>query len=129
MLSWEVKGWKIMVSCEFCQFFLSIVRLCLIKWLILVVSWKLKNISFRPTAAEKTDTIIKYFPAKNAAGSDILVNLLQQFYFCFDQLTNCVRHILTNGSTLKNVNATSLHKKDDSKNSVFYPCYQKYLNG
>ena len=34
------------------------------------------NSSFRPTTAEKTDTIIKYFPVNNAAGSDILVNLL-----------------------------------------------------
>ena len=51
-----------------------------------------------------------------AAGGEITVNVLKKSNFSFDELTICVNYALINGKfpvTLKNVNVTPVHKKDD----------------
>ena len=74
------------------------------------------NFSFRRATTEEIKVIIRDLSTNKAAGGEIPVNILKKSNFSFDELTKCVNYALTNGKfpiTLKNANATPVHKKDD----------------
>ena len=75
-----------------------------------------ENFSFRLATTEEIKAIIKDLPTNKAAGGEMPVNVLKKSNFSFDELTICVNYGLINGKfpiTLKNVNVTPVHKKDD----------------
>ena len=101
-------------------------------WLILITFYKFRdhpsivnikerykvkgNFSFKLATTEEIKAVIKDLPTNKAAGGVILVNILNKSNFYFDELTICVNYALINGKfpiTLKNVNVTPVHKKDD----------------
>ena len=74
------------------------------------------NFSFRLATTEEIKAIIRDLPTNKAAGGEIPVNVLKKSNFSFDELTICVNYALINGKfpiTLKNANATPVHKKDN----------------
>ena len=74
------------------------------------------NFSFRLATTEEIKAIIRDLPTNKVAGGEIQANMLKKSNFSFDELAKCVNYALTNGKfpiTLKNANATPVHKKDD----------------
>ena len=79
------------------------------------------NFSFRLATTEEIKAIIRDLSTNKAAGGEIPVNILKKSNFSFDELTKYVNYTLTNGKfpiTLKNANATPVHKKDDPTDKI-----------
>ena len=95
------------------------------------------NFSFSVATTEDIKTIIKDKTNK-AVGGEIPVNILKKSNFSFDELTICINYAFINGKipiTLKKqmsypyIRKTIQQIKQISDQLVFYPYYQKCLNG
>ena len=96
------------------------------------------NFSFRLATAEEIKAIIRDLPTNKVVRSEIPVNVLKKSNFLLMNRFFCINYALINAKfpiTLKHVNVTLVHQKDDPTDKTNFrpvsllPLLSKYLNG
>ena len=82
--------------------------------------WK-KN--FQPVSAKGVENFIKNIPSNMVSGGDIPIQILKQFGFTYQILTDCINDAINKGvfpDRLKIANITPAHKKDEPTDKENY---------
>ena len=73
-----------------------------------------EKFSFQPVSVKDVGNIIKIIPSNKASGGDIPIQILKQYGFTYQILTDCINYAINKGAfpdSLKIANITPVHKK------------------
>ena len=74
-----------------------------------------EKFSFQPVSIKDVQNVIKNIPSNKALGGDIPIQILKQFGFSYEILTDCINDAINKGvfpHSLKKANITPAHKND-----------------
>ena len=83
-----------------------------------------ENFSVKPVTVKDVQNIIKNIQNNKASGGEISLNILKQSRFTYEMLADCINDAIVGENifpdSLKFVDITPLHKKDETTNKENY---------
>ena len=82
-----------------------------------------EKFSFQPVSVKGAENVIKNIPSNKASGVDIPIQILKQFGFTYQILTDCINDAINKGifpNSFKIANTTPANKKNETTDKENY---------